>query len=151
MKAWSIAGLGGYDLFVSGMEGNVFANRVDHSSSATYISDNDLPALYSGAAAFVFPSLYEGFGLPVLEAMACGTPVITSNTTALAEVFGNAAMLISPEKPEEIARAMLTIAEDGSFTDRLREQGLKKARELTWEKSAQGIESVLRKAGDSRL
>lgn len=151
MKAWSMAGLDTHELFISGEGGKVFANRVGYASSVTYVEDQDLPALYSGAAAFIFPSLYEGFGLPVLEAMACGAPVISSNTTALAEVFSEAALLVPPENPVEIARAMQTIAEDGSATYRLREQGLKKARELTWEKSARETESILRKAGDSHL
>lgn len=151
MKAWSMAGLDEYEMIISGGKRNVFANWVSHAESVTYIDDKDLPALYSGATAFVFPSFYEGFGLPVLEAMACGTPVITSNSTALAEIFGNAALLIPPDSPEEIAHALRTIAEDGSFTNRLRGQGLKKARELTWEKSTRETESILRKACDSHL
>ena len=146
LEAWSIAGLDTHELFISGKGGKVFASQVGHASSETYISDNDLPALYSGSSAFVFPSLYEGFGLPVLEAMACGTPVITSNSTALEEVFGDAAMLISPEKPEDIARAMQAIVEDKSLAMKLREDGLKKSSELTWEKSARETEVILRKA-----
>ncbi len=146
LKAWSMAGLDAHELFISGEDGKVFANYVGHASSASYVSDNDLPALYSGASAFVFPSFYEGFGLPALEAMACGTPVITSSTTALAEVFGDAALLVSPGKTEDIACAMQTIVEDKSFAMKLREKGLMKASEFTWEKSARETEVILRKA-----
>lgn len=151
MEAWAVAGLDEYELFVSGASGDVFANWVSHAESVTYVDDQDLPALYSGATAFVFPSLYEGFGLPVLEAMACGTPVITSNSTSLAEVFGDSALLVSPEKPKEISDAMRAILENRSLADKLRERGFQKARDLTWEKSAREIESVLRKAGDCHL
>lgn len=151
LKAWSMAGLDSHELFISGEGGKVFANRVGHAESVTYVDDQDLPALYSGATAFVFPSFYEGFGLPVLEALACGTPVITSNSTSLAEVFGDSALLVSPEKPKEISDAMRAILENRSLADKLRERGFQKARDLTWEKSAREIESVLRKAGDSHL
>jgi glycosyltransferase involved in cell wall biosynthesis len=77
-----------------------------------YVPDEDLPALYNGADLFCFPSLYEGFGLPVLEAMACGTPVVTSNTSSLPEVAGEAALLVDPYDVEAIAAAMRRVLED---------------------------------------
>jgi glycosyltransferase involved in cell wall biosynthesis len=97
-----------------------------------YVAEEDLPVLYSGAVAFVFPSLYEGFGLPVLEAMACGTPVITSNTTSLQEVAGDAALLINPMAPDELCEAMSTILADHSLREELRHRGLMRAAEFSW-------------------
>ena len=70
-----------------------------------YVDDADLPALYSGAEWFVFPSLYEGFGLPILEAMQCGTPVVCSNTSSMPEIIGDCGLLVNPEKKEEFVRA----------------------------------------------
>lgn len=147
LQAWQTANLRAHELFIAGAEGKVFAPVTVRVSNTTFIPDEDLPALYSGAAAFVFPSLYEGFGLPVLEAMACGTPVVTSNMTALAELFGDSALLVAPDKPEEIAQAMQTILEDNSLAGSLRERGLKKAGELTWETSAMKTEEILKSTG----
>lgn len=101
-----------------------------------YVAEEDLSALYSGAVAFVFPSLYEGFGLPALEAMACGTPVITSNTTSLPEVVGDAAFLINPTDPDELCEAMSTILSDHSLREDLRRKGLKRAAEFSWKRCA---------------
>jgi glycosyltransferase involved in cell wall biosynthesis len=86
-----------------------------------------LPDLYRGAVALVFPSLYEGFGLPLLEAMACGTPVITAKFTAMPEVAGGAALLVDPTSVEEIAEAMKQTVSDGSLRRQLREKGLARA------------------------
>lgn len=155
LEAWKLLNLNTHDLFIAGAEGRVFAptghawsryaatRLLDHRS-VTSVHDADLPALHSGATAFVFPSLYEGFGLPVLEAMACGTPVITSNTTVFPEIFGKAALLIDPTKPEDITKAMQRIVEDHSLADTLRERGFKKARELTWEISAAKTETIIK-------
>ncbi len=101
-----------------------------------HVPDRDLPALYSAAAAFVFPSLYEGFGLPVIEAMACGTPVITSNVSSLPEVAGDAALLVDPYNEEEIAAALLTLLRDPATAAQLRERGLARAATYTWERTA---------------
>ena len=79
---------------------------------AGLIPDEDLPIFYSGAACFVYPSLFEGFGLPALEAMACGTPVIASNRTAIPEVVGDAALSVDPESVEALAQAMKRILTD---------------------------------------
>ena len=89
---------------------------------AGQIPENRLPSFYRGAIALVFPSLYEGFGLPVIEAMACGTPVITSNTTALPEVAGDAALLVNPESIAEITTAILRLTTNGKLNEELRPQ-----------------------------
>ncbi len=102
-----------------------------------YVAEEDLSALYSGAVAFVFPSLYEGFGLPALEAMACGTPVVTSNTTSLPEVVGDAALLVDPTDPDQLCEAMSTILSDHSLREELRRKGLMRAAEFRWEKCAE--------------
>jgi glycosyltransferase involved in cell wall biosynthesis len=101
-----------------------------------YVPDDDLPALMQSATALVFPSLYEGFGLPVLEAFASRTPVITSNTTSLPEVAGDAAILVNPLAVEEIADAMERIAGASENISSLVEPGYARALEFTWERTA---------------
>ena len=101
-----------------------------------YIPEEDLPALYNGADLFVFPSLYEGFGLPVLEAMACGTPVVTSDSTSLPEVAGDAALLVDPYDVEAIAEAMHQILSDPDLAAELRQRDLARAKQFTWEQTA---------------
>lgn len=101
-----------------------------------YLADADLPALYSAAQAFVFPSLYEGFGLPPLEAMACGTPVITSNVSSLPEVVGDAAVLIDPYDVGALARAIEQVLTDAASRVTLRERGLQQAALWTWDRTA---------------
>lgn len=110
-----------------------------------YVSQEDSPLLMCGAKAFVFPSLYEGFGMPPLEAMACGTPVITSNTTALAEVAGNACATVDPLRMDEISRAMEKILDDGGYRETLRKAGIQRASEYTWAKSAALLMDVYQK------
>jgi glycosyltransferase involved in cell wall biosynthesis len=110
------------------------------------ISEEEKPLLYSAATAFVFPSLYEGFGLPVLEAMACGTPVITSNVSSLPEVAGDAALLVEPESVEEIARAMVRLMNDSGLRDELRGRGLRRVRQFDWEASAARTLDIYRQA-----
>lgn len=102
-----------------------------------YIADADLPALLAGALAFIFPSLYEGFGLPVLEAMACGAPVITSTISSLPEVAGDAALLVDPLDPYAIAAAIMRVHDDATLRADLRQRGLARARQFTWESCAQ--------------
>lgn len=101
-----------------------------------YVDSKDLPVLYNIADAFVLPSHYEGFGLPILEAMACGTPVITSNVSSMPEVAGDAAILIDPKSPEMIADGIEKVINDRDLKDGLRERGLIRAKEFTWGKSA---------------
>ena len=100
------------------------------------ISEEEKPLLYSGATAFVFPSLYEGFGMPVLEAMACGTPVITSNISSLPEVAGDAALLVDPTNVDAIAEAMVRIVNDAGLREELSRKGLQRASRFSWEASA---------------
>jgi len=101
-----------------------------------FVPDEDLPALYSLAEVFAFPSVYEGFGLPVLEAMACGTPVICSNTSSLPEVAGEAALQIAPADVQAWAEALEQIGSNGALRASLRERGLKQAARFTWENTA---------------
>ena len=101
-----------------------------------YVSDEELVSIYNMATVFVFPSLYEGFGLPVLEAMACGTPVIASNTSSIPEVAGDAAIYVNPESVDEIASAMECVLNSRDIRKRLREKGLKNAGQFTWENAA---------------
>ena len=110
-----------------------------------YVPYEDLPKIISGAIALVFPSLWEGFGLPVLEAMACGTPVITSNLSSLPEVAGDAAILIDPYRVEEITDAMQAIANDTRLRSHLSQLGLQRAKQFSWEKTGQATVEVLKR------
>jgi glycosyltransferase involved in cell wall biosynthesis len=102
-----------------------------------YVADEDLPALYRAATALVYPSLFEGFGLPPLEAMACGTQVIASNTSSLPEVTGEAAILIDPYDESELADALLRVVADQPLRTQLREAGLRRAGLFTWRRAAE--------------
>jgi len=102
-----------------------------------YLSDDTLAALYRLAAVFVFPSLYEGFGLPPLEAMASGTPVVTSNVSSLPEVAGDAAVLVDPYDPHAIMDGIRRVLTDSSLAAELRRKGPLRAREFSWERSVQ--------------
>jgi glycosyltransferase involved in cell wall biosynthesis len=107
-----------------------------------FVDDNDLPALYSEAALFVFPSLYEGFGLPLLEAMACGVPVLSSDSSCLPEVAGEAAILISPDNQEDWTRVMLETLADPSRRMKMVAAGFLQAREFTWPEAARQLLSI---------
>lgn len=105
----------------------------DHVVFAGSIEDEDLPDLYRGAHLFVYPSLYEGFGLPILEAMACGIPVITSNISSMPEVAGDAAVLVDPRDPEGLASAMASVLTDEALREKLRQKGIARARGFSWD------------------
>lgn len=114
-----------------------------------YVPDEDLPALLSGATGFVYPSLHEGFGLPILEAGGCGVPVITSNTSSLPEVAGDAALLVDPHDVDAIAETMMRILTDEALRAELARRGLENVKRFSWEKCAREtlavLESVARK------
>jgi len=100
------------------------------------VADNDLPMLYNGAELFVFPSLYEGFGLPVLEAMACGTPVICSSTSSLPEIVGDAALTLDPLNRDAWVAGVRRALETESLRRELKEKGLQRAKAFSWEETA---------------
>jgi glycosyltransferase involved in cell wall biosynthesis len=104
-----------------------------------YVKDEDIPALYSAAEVFVFPSLYEGFGIPPLEAMACGTPVITSNTSSLPEVVGDAGILTDPHSIENLAHEMDRLVNDDSLKKYLSDKGIIQASKFSWQDSARKV------------
>jgi len=107
-----------------------------------FVPNQTLAVLYRLAAVFVFPSLYEGFGLPPLEAMASGTPVITSNVSSLPEVVGDAALLIDPMQPDAIAAAIRRVLSDPALREDLRARGLRRAREFSWERSIGRVRQI---------
>jgi len=109
----------------------------DRIVRAGLIDEEDLPGLIAGADAFLYPTLYEGFGLPVVEAMACGTPVLTSSTSALQEIAGGYAALVDPMDLDAIARGIVTLATDEKVRSDLRELGKKRALDFSWDKAAE--------------
>lgn len=110
-----------------------------------YVPVEDLPALFSMATLFAFPSLYEGFGLPPLEAMACGTPVLTSNRSSMAEICGDAAYLVEPESEESIAEGLCTLLADADLRQMLRRRGLAHAAQFSWQRAARETSEVYRR------
>jgi len=101
------------------------------------VDEADLPALYAGADAFLYPTLYEGFGLPVVEAMACGTPVLTSSTSALQEIAGGHALLVDPMDVDAIAAGIVLLATDANARAQYTALGRKRALDFSWDKAAQ--------------
>ncbi len=149
--AWEVQ----HDLVIAGREGwktgpvhDVVANTASRGRIhfPGFIAPEDLPAVLSAADAFVWPSLFEGFGLPPLEAMACGTPVLTSKTSSLPEVVGGAAFMVDPENIGEIAHALKFLAVGGKMVDTLREGGRQRAAEFTWKRTAEMACESYRKA-----
>ncbi len=108
------------------------------------VPEEDLPALYSAADLFVYPSLYEGFGLPVLEAMACGVPVVCSSTSSLPEIAGQAAVVVDPLDLSQLARALERVLGDSDLRASMRQEGLKQAARFSWERTAKETLAVYR-------
>jgi len=129
-----------YDQLFDQVERSGLAGRVVFPG---YVPDEDLPALFSAAAGFVYPSLFEGFGLPVLEAGGCGVPVITSNTSSLPEVAGDAALLVDPHDVDAIADAMMRVLTDEALRAELARRGLENVKRFSWEKCARETLAVL--------
>ena len=153
VRAFGMMQTDSHCLVLAGLHGDDAKKRIMEEASAhgvsnriiflDYVRDEDLPMLYSGATLFCYPSLYEGFGLPVLEAMACGTPVVASNSTSVPEVAGQAAILVDPANCEEISSAMDLILNDSGRRESLRSAGLERVMGFSWEKAARDTLSVL--------
>ena len=109
-----------------------------------YVDDEELAWLYNNCFSFVYPSLYEGFGLPVLEAMTCGAAVITSNTTSLPEVAGDAAHYINPFDEQDMSRAFKKIAEDADYRKELKGKAARQAQKFSWGKTAREVLDIYR-------
>ena len=114
-----------------------------------YVDDADLAALLSGAIAFVFPSLYEGFGMPVLEAQACGVAVMTGKNSSLPEVAGDAALLVDPLDVDAIAAAMQRLVDDAALRQELTQRGFENVKRFSWEKCARETLAVLESVAKS--
>jgi glycosyltransferase involved in cell wall biosynthesis len=113
-----------------------------------YVPEEELPIFYSHAVALVYPSLYEGFGLPLIEAMACGAPVLTSSGSSLSEVAGNAALLVPPLSEDKMAEAMMALATDESLRAGLRGRGFARAAAFSWERTARETIEVYREVAE---
>jgi glycosyltransferase involved in cell wall biosynthesis len=140
---------GDVELLIGGGRGWLYeevlveAARHERVRMLGFVADADLPALYRGAALFAFPSLYEGFGLPVLEAMACGVPVVCSNVSSLPEVAGEAALLVDPHDEAALTEAMQLGLTDKELRAEMVGQGLEQAAKFTWERAARQLLDVL--------
>lgn len=158
IEAWSaIAGECPQDLVIAGREGwqvgsirkaaegSAYASRIHFVG---FIPREELPALIGTAHAFVWPSLWEGFGLPPLEAMACGVPVLTSNVSSMPEVMGDAALLVDPADVKTLATGMGRLAADDTLRVELKAKGLARAAQFTWERTAERTLAVYRKVLD---
>lgn len=122
----------------------------DHVKFLGFVSDNDLPLLYSGAVCLLYPSRYEGFGLPILEAMACGCPVITSNHGSMVEIAGDAAMLVDPNSAEAIADSTTTLLGDSTLQERMIAKGHARVKQFSWRAAAEQTLALYREAAGSR-
>lgn len=135
-----------YELLEETLEGCPFREEIRFTG---YVPDEDLPLLYNMASVFVFPSLYEGFGLPVLEAMQSGTPVVTSNTTSIPEVVGNGGLTVDPHDTDGLATAILTLWTDQTTRVAYRDRALKQAKSFSWTETASEISTVFDRLGGS--
>ncbi len=121
---------------------NDYGDCLDHFIFPGYINPSEMPLVYQAATLFLYPSLRESFGLPILEAMGCGVPVITSNTSSMPEVSGDAALLVDPEQPDQITEAMLSLLSDDELRNELCRRGKARAAAFTWEKAARQLLSI---------
>jgi glycosyltransferase involved in cell wall biosynthesis len=143
VEAFDPLGRAGLDLVLVGPDGwqedlqSVIDPLGERARPLGFVAEGELATLYAGASAFAYPSSWEGFGLPVLEAMAYGTPVVTSAGTACAEVAGDAALLVDPKDPAALGAALTRLLEDGELADRLRRDGRLRAARYTWERTAE--------------
>jgi alpha-1,3-rhamnosyl/mannosyltransferase len=141
LDAWKLVGAKDFDLLIAGATGwgseKTLARIRQEATYLGYVREAALPELIAGAAAFVYPSLYEGFGFPVVQAMAAGAPVITSNNSCLPEVTGGAAVLVDAKSPAEISDALRRLMESDSLRRELAAKGRDRAREFSWEKCAE--------------
>ncbi len=126
-------------------------DRRDKIVITGYVADEDIAALYSGALALVFPSLYEGFGFPVLEAMHCGTPVLCANTSSLPELAGDAALLVDPLDTQAIAAGMARLVVDPALRADLVQRGYRQAAKFTWQRTAELTLRALENAGNPQV
>jgi glycosyltransferase involved in cell wall biosynthesis len=115
-----------------------------------YVINTDLPAIYCQAKVFLYPSLRESFGIPMLEAMACGVPVITSNTSSMPEVAGNGAMIIDPFKPEEITSAICKLVDDENLRSKLIAEGLVQSAKFSWKAMAKSVLEIYKEIGNNK-
>lgn len=143
---------GGLKLVLAGSSGNQYEEikkiitdlKLEKEIILTgYVAQEDLPKLMAGARAFIFPTLYEGFGLPILEAMACGAPVIASNALPHTEVGGAAALYADPHSPEELSNAIIKVLESDDFRAKVVESGFLRAREFSWRQTAEAIYKII--------
>lgn len=136
-----VLGGGHWDIFIQKMNESIegLENYKDKIIKIGYVNDEDMAALYSGAEMFVFPSIYEGFGMPILEAMQCGCPVITSNVTSMPEVIGDCGIQINPKENEDLIKAFEKMYFDKEFRTECIQKGLERAKQFTWAKSVDVI------------
>lgn len=141
-----VLGGGHWDKFLALLEKEIndLDDYKDKILKIGYVDDEDLAALFSGAEMFVYPSVYEGFGMPVLEAMQCGCPVITSNVSSLPEVIGNAGIQIDPYKNEELVEAYEKMYFDENFRKECSQKGLERAKNFSWEKCVNKVLAVIK-------
>ncbi|MBN1979459.1 MAG: glycosyltransferase family 4 protein [Anaerolineae bacterium] len=146
IRAFANLPLADLQLVIAGGRGwlyeDIFTEAEKHGGRAHvlgFVDDADLPALYRGAALFAFPSLYEGFGIPPLEAMACGVPVVCSNASSLPEVAGDAALMVDPLDVDSLAEAMGRALEDANLRQEMTDEGLAHAARFTWEVAARQL------------